>query len=52
MELAQQGRAQYLVSFDGDILDMKNQMDQSGPEGSFVIVRPAELFAIIQLHTQ
>ena len=50
IELAQQGRAQYLVSFDGDLLDMKNQMDKSGPEGGFLIVRPAELFAIIQLH--
>ena len=47
VELAQQGRAQYLVSSDRDLLDMKNQMDQSGPEGGFVIVRPAELFAII-----
>ena len=50
IELAQQERAQYLVSFDGDLLDMKNQMDKSGPEGGFLIVRPAELFAMIQLH--
>ena len=51
VELAQHGSAQYLVSFDGDLLGMTNQMDESGPEGGFLIVRPAELFATIQLHT-
>ena len=51
IELAQQGRAEYLVSFDGDLLDMKTRMDESGPEGGSLIVRPPELFATIQLHT-
>ena len=42
---------QNLVSFDGDLLDMKTRMDESGPEGGSLIVRPPELFATIQLHT-
>ena len=48
IELAQQGEAQYLVSNDPDLLVMKDQMDQNKSEAKFAIIKPAELFAIIQ----
>ena len=49
VDLAKQSEAQYLVSSDEDLLDMRDQIDESGAEEGFVIVTPAELFAIIRL---
>ena len=48
VDLAKQSEAQYLVSSDEDLLDMRNQMDESWAEEGFAIVTPAQLFAIIK----
>ena len=46
--LAQCGKAQYLVTNDPDLLVMREQLDQAALAIEFAIIRPAELFAIIE----